>query len=181
MESKPTHKDTVLLVVDLQEKFRPAINDFQEISGNAVKLIRGFKILGLPVLLTEQYPEGLGGSVGEVREACGCPAIEKTCFSCLKSPEVKQELDKINAGHLILCGIEAHVCIIQTALEAKKQGYKVSLVLDAVGSRKTVDKEAAVSRAMQAGVYPETVEMVLFRLLKDANANEFREISKLVK
>jgi nicotinamidase-related amidase len=176
---KLKREDAALVVIDMQEKFKPHIFEWENILSNIIKLIKGASVFNMPAIATEQYPEGLGKTVDDIDDVFNLISIEKTCFSCWKSEEFKNKISgKIN---IILCGIEAHVCILQTALDLLSEGYNVYLVVDAVSSRKKSDKEVAVMRAVQAGAIPSTTEMLLFELLEDSKSENFKEIQKIVK
>jgi nicotinamidase-related amidase len=171
----------ILLIVDVQERFRPVIADFDLTVANIVKLAKGFKILGLPVIVTEQYPKGLGRTIPEIRQATDVKPFEKLSFSCLQEPGFDVLLEKYGRRQLVVCGIEAHICLLNTTLEALERDYEVHYVVDAVSSRRLQDKEIAVNRVTQAGAYQASTEIVLFQLLKKAGTGEFKEISKIVK
>jgi len=173
--------ESALVVVDVQEKFRPAIDGWDGMVAEVVKLIKGCKILGVPVIATEQYPKGLGRTVSEVREVLDCPPVEKTSFSCFGDALFRDRIALTGRRQLLLCGIEAHVCVLNTALDALSGGYEVHYVVDATSSRKRGDKDVAVERVKQSGAYLATTEMALFQLLKGSKAGGFKEISVLVK
>jgi len=173
--------DSVLIVIDVQEKFKPAISRWDETVANISKLIRGCKTLGVPIIATEQYPKGLGRTVPEIIELLESQPIEKITFSCFGEQKFKQKLEALNRRQLIICGIEAHVCALNTALDARAGGYEVHYVVDAISSRKQSDKDIAVERVKQSGTYLAATEMVLFQLLKDAGNEKFKEISRIVK
>jgi len=175
-------KDTILAVIDVQEKFRPVIFEWDRMLENTVKLIKGFHIMGIPILVTEQYPKGLGETITEVKEALGnFNPIEKTSFSCVKESGFIDELKRSDAKHIVLCGIESHICLLNTTLDLIKEGYEVHYVVDAVSSRKKKDYDIAVERVRQAGAFLASTEMILFQLLKDAKSDEFKDIQKIVK
>lgn len=180
--AKARREQAVLIVVDFQERLLPAIKNGDEICATAAKLIRGARILGVPVLATEQYPKGLGPTVPSIAEAlCDTQPIPKTSFSVMDDPffaEVFKELDK---SDVIICGVEAHVCVEQTALDLVSEGYNVFIAEDAVGSRSNNDKKYAGRRMVEAGCIGTTYEAILFEMLGGAEADGFKEISKLVK
>ncbi|MBU0762350.1 MAG: hydrolase [Candidatus Altiarchaeota archaeon] len=171
--------ESVLVVVDIQEKFRPHIHEWDVMLGNSIKLIKGLKILDVPVVVTEQYPKGLGETVAEIKEVLEFKPVEKTCFSCMGEEGFRKNIS--GKKQVILCGIEAHVCIMQTTLQLLDEGYEVYLVVDAMSSRKKSDKRIALRRATQKGAIPVSTEMVLFELLKDAKNLGFKEIQAIVK
>jgi nicotinamidase-related amidase len=173
--------DSVLLVVDFQEKFRPVIHGWDEALENVVRLAKGCNILGVPVVVTEQYPKGLGETVRELKAIMKSEPLEKTSFSCMGDEGFREKIKSLGKHQIILCGIEAHVCVLNSALDLKEAGFEVHVVADAVSSRRSSDKEIALERMKQSGVFLASSEMVLFQLLKDAKRPEFREISRLVK
>lgn len=174
---------TALVVVDLQEAFRSVISDFPMIASKASIAVRGFQILNLPVFITEQYPKGLGRTAEEV--LINLPAdfevIEKTSFSSCGSQAFVEKLKSANISQVVLCGLETHICVNQTAHSLLNREFEVHLLTDAVGSRFTNDKKTALKKMFQNGVTPATVEMSLFELLKDAKHEQFKEIQNLIK
>jgi nicotinamidase-related amidase len=127
--SLPSRGSVALVVVDVQEKFAPAIFEWERVLENTVRIIKGFRALSLPIVVTEQYPKGLGKTVPEVAAALeGIAPIEKTSFDCFGERKFVEALKKTGARDVVLCGIESHVCILQTALSAQKAGYRVHLL-----------------------------------------------------
>lgn len=172
---------SLLLVVDIQEKFVPVIHEAERVIERSARMIQAAKVLGLPVVLTEQYPKGLGRTVSDVLEpAAGAPVYQKTTFSCLV-PEVVEQLDSRAVETLILVGIEAHVCVLQTALQALERGLAVHVVRDATSSRKPEDTEAALARLIRAGGVATTSEMTILELLGDAGSPAFKQLLPLIK
>ncbi len=173
--------DTVFLIIDLQEKLMPVISNKEEVFSNVNKLISGAKVLSIPVIVTEQYSRGLGHTCKEVQLSSDQLVIEKMCFSSMLSEEILEKLKEMNIKSLILAGVESHICVLKTALDALARGYEVHVVVDAVSSRKVIDKEVALSRIRQVGGYIVTTEMILFQLIDFAGTDEFKQISKIVK
>jgi nicotinamidase-related amidase len=176
--------DTMLLVVDMQEKLQPLIADDARLRKNAAALAEGARLLDVPLVVTEQYPKGLGRTVPELRgavQAAGGHALEKTAFSCPADPMVRARLEALHRSHVLLAGVEAHICVLQTALDLAESGYKVHVVEDAVGSRTRENKEAGLARMLRHGVEPSTVEMALFELMGDAKHPAFRDVQRLIK
>ena len=172
--------DCVLIVVDFQEKLVPHIGGIDEVLKNAKKLAKACRIFELPVIVTEQ--KKLGNTVKEIGDALGeFEPVEKLTFSCAREKKFVERLEEANGKVCVLTGIEAHICIAQTALDLLKMGYDVHVVVDAIGSRKELDKEVAVQRMVAAGVTPTTAEMVMYELLKSAEAKEFKDILRIVK
>ena len=174
---------TILVVVDFQERLVPAIYEGAAAVSEAAKLIKGVFTIGCPVLVTQQYTKGLGESVAEIKEAFPLfEHIEKSAFSAMGEPAFAQALQESGKKTVILCGIEAHVCVLQTALDMIEAGYEVFLTADAVSSRKKTDKKYAFKRMKQSGVIMTTVEAVLFELLdNDSKSDTFKAVSRLVK
>eukprot|EP00735_Rhodelphis_limneticus_P008791 TRINITY_DN2277_c0_g1::TRINITY_DN2277_c0_g1_i1::g.6680::m.6680 TRINITY_DN2277_c0_g1::TRINITY_DN2277_c0_g1_i1::g.6680 ORF type:complete len:240 (-),score=67.37,sp/B5X0W9/ISOC1_SALSA/48.62/3e-53,Isochorismatase/PF00857.15/5.8e-25 TRINITY_DN2277_c0_g1_i1:508-1227(-) len=172
--------NTIFFLCDIQERFRPLIHKFPVVVHGANMLVDGAKALQVPIIATEQYPKALGHIVSEINME-GVAVFEKTLFSmCI--PEVCQRLEALpKVRNVVLFGIEAHVCILQTALDLQEKGYHVMLVLDAVSSQRPLDRETAIKRMLQAGVTPTTIESVLFQLLKDTKHPNFKDISNVAK
>ncbi|KAI8473424.1 MAG: Isochorismatase-like protein [Monoraphidium minutum] len=172
-----------LFVCDVQERFRPIIAGFPGVIDVTRRMVRGAGVLGLPVLVTEQYPERLGATVSEVREAlpAAAPVIPKTLFSMV-TPQVQDFLKAHSAvKQVLICGIETHVCVLQTSLDLLDLGYEVHVVVDGASSQRLTDRETGLARMAQSGVFLVTSEMALFQLTKDAKAPRFKEVSALVR
>ncbi len=172
---------SVLLVVDMQEKLVPLMSRREEILRNIVKLIRFCKKCEIPVILTEQYPKGLGRTVHEIRSELGdIKPIEKTSFSCFGSQEFRDTVRKTRVSTLIIVGIEAHVCIMQTALETPRR-IRTCVVADAVSSRRIENVDLALQRMRDAGVIISSTEMLMYELLRDSKKRIFREVRELLR
>lgn len=169
----------LLLVIDFQERLLKHIHGADEILKNAVKLIKACKILGIPIILTEQIK--LGGTVKEIREIAGVEPIVKSSFSCVRCEAIRKTLEEIKPERTILAGIEAHICILQTALDLLGLGHSVYIPLDCIGSRRPLDKEVAVERMIRAGVIPATWESLVYEVLRSAEHEKFHEILEIVK
>jgi len=174
---------TALVVVDLQEAFRSPINDFAQIVSRASIAVRGFQILGLPVIVTEQYPKGLGRTAEEILFSLPpeFEFVEKTAFSSCGAASFVEKLRETGATQIVLCGLETHICVSQTAHDLLNENYEVHVLTDCVGSRFTQDKETALKKMRISGVVPATVEMSLFELLRDAQHEQFKEIQNLIR
>jgi nicotinamidase-related amidase len=177
----PQREHTALLVVDVQERLMPVIHENDRIFANVNKLLRGAEILALETIITEQYPKGLGNTCKEVELPANANIIEKVCFSCMLSEPVSDQLKLTNVKDVIICGVESHICVLKTTLDALKAGYNVHVVADAVSSRTPENKQLALERMRQAGAFITSVEMILFMLLDQAGTEEFKAISKLIK
>ena len=175
-----TARNGALLVVDVQEKVLAPIRYRQLVVANAVRLVRGAQTLHLPVWATEQYPRGLGPTVPEL--AALIPhRPSKTTFHCCGAGEIVAQLHAQKLRHVTLAGIEAHVCVAQTALELLGMGFRVQVPADAVASRSTLDWEIALRRLERAGAVVSTTEAVLFEWTEDSDRPEFKAISALIK
>ena len=177
---KLSMENTVFLLCDIQEKFRGKIKYFEEIIIVARRLITAAKIMDIPVVATEQYPQGLGKIVSDL-ETKNVTVFDKTLFS-MATPEVEKYLKEVcqNLKSLVLFGIEAHVCVQQTALDFLEKGYDVHVIADSTSSRSMTDRMIAFERIRQSGGFITTSESILFSLLKDAKNKKFREVQKLV-
>ncbi len=198
-------EDTSCLVIDYQERIVPAMTKSEELIANSVKLLEGLRILGVPMIITGQYTKGLGLNLPEIFAAAGTEEyVDKLTFSSYEVPEVQsflyhrmQEASGVlstdgtssatiaqedgKGRNVLLCGIEAHVCVLQTAIDLKEAGFTPILVADCISSRKAGDKEIALIRARQEGVLLTTSEAILFELTRKAGTDVFKQISKLVK
>lgn len=176
-------ENTALVIVDMQEAFRSPIPDFALIAERTSLAVRGFSLLDIPIIVTEQYPKGLGRTVEEILLCLpdDFEAIEKTTFSACGEATFNEKLTATNATQIVLCGIESHICVNQTAHELLAQGYQVHLLQDCISSRLTHDKYTGIEKMKQSGVIPSNVEMVLFELMKDSKHEQFREIQNLIK
>jgi nicotinamidase-related amidase len=175
-------KKSALLVIDIQEKILPVIFQCDRVVENSIKLIKGFKSLGLPVYYTEQYPKGLGSTLLQVKEALeDARAIEKMSFSCCGAPGLFEELQNKKIEQVVLCGVEAHVCVLQTALDLAANGFQVHIAADAVSSRREFDFNIALNRMQSNSAQVSLTESVLFELLEVCGTDQFKFVSKLVK
>lgn len=168
----------VLLVIDLQEAFRMAIPGFDEIATATATMVRGATEIGLPIVVTEQYPKGLGATVAEIADHLpeGVEPIAKTAFSALAA----EGFDLGGHDQVIVCGIETHVCVNQTVLDLLEAGIEVHVVADAVGSRSAANRELGLGKAVRAGAWLTSVETALFELLGEAGGDSFKAVQKLV-
>lgn len=179
---KANRENSVLVVIDFQEKLMPIIDKNDELKRSVDKLIRGCRILDIPVLVSQQYTKGLGETIPVLKEALeSFDPIEKTSFSCCGEPTFIQELEKAGKKTVIIAGIEAHICVQQTVIDLLELGYEVFLVQDCIGSRTSENKKYAENRMTGSGAIGTTYESILFELCKNAKAKGFKEISKLVK
>jgi nicotinamidase-related amidase len=174
---------TALIVVDVQEAFRDVIDDFKKTARRAAIAVQGFQILGVPVLVTEQYPKGLRRTADEILKVLtpDTAVVEKTAFSSCGATAFLERLNELKVGQVVLCGLETHVCVNQTAHDLLDHGIQVHLLLDAVCSRSKVNKRAGLRKMSASGVVSSSVEMALFELMRDARHEQFKQIQALIK
>ena len=175
-----TAQDGALLVIDLQERLLDVMRDRAAVVSNSIQLIRGAGLLHIPVFATEQYPKGLGPTIPEIAELVP-HRVPKTLFHCGESLGLAHPLKGVNLKHITLVGIEAHVCVAQTAVELLQLGYIVQIAADAVTSRKPMDRDFALRRLERAGAIVSTTEAILFEWTERSDRPEFKAISQLVK
>jgi len=175
-----TAQDGALLIVDVQEKLMARIKYRDLVLANALRLVKAADVLDVPVWATEQYPSGLGPTLDELASLIP-ERPSKTEFQCCAIPRILEQLYGHHVKHVTLAGIEAHVCIAQTALELLNLGFTVQVPADAVASRATMDWEFALRRLQAAGVVVTTTEAVLFEWTERSDRPEFKAISELVK
>ena len=175
-------ENTIGLVIDIQERLVPVMEENEQFVENCSKLIQGLQILGLPVLVTQQYTKGLGETIDEIKSVIpDFQHIEKNDFSCYDEPMVAEKLALLGIQNVIICGIESHVCILQTAIDLKEAGYTPVVVMDCVSSRSFDTIDLAMERFRHEGIMMTSMESVLFELTRSAGAPGFKDISKLVK
>ena len=175
-------EDTVAVCVDIQEKFTGIIHIFDKILHNSKILIDGLNILEVPIIVTEQYPKGLGNTIPEIKSHLNdYNPIEKLAFSCCGSKEFCNTLEKSDKKNVIVFGIETHVCVMQTVIDLIEMDYQPVLVEDCVSSRQKSDRDIALARMRQEGAIITSYESILFELSRVAGTEKFKQISKLVK
>ena len=174
-------ENTALLIIDIQERIIKVMSEHERVVDNAVKLIRGFKALGLPIYYTEQYPKGLGPTVESIASELNGNAVHKMTFSCSGAGELFQELINKDIKQVVVCGVESHVCVQQTVLDLLQNGFQVNAAADAVSSRRELDLNIALRRMEKNGAEITTVESILFELLEVCGTDVFKEVSKIVK
>ena len=171
--------DSLLLLIDFQEKLIPVIHDNGFIS-NSRKMLEASHILEMPVIHTEQIPEKLGPTIAEFQELLSKPAVSKVSFSAC-TPELLEELAKFKCKQILIAGIEAHVCVLQTVLELIEANYEVHILCDCVSSRLESNCNIAIERMKLAGAIPSSAEMAIFELQKTASGDNFRKLLKVIK
>ena len=171
-------EQAIALVVDYQEKLMPVMHEKEQLLRNSCILLEGLKILDVPMVITQQYTKGLGMTVEAITEAAGTTEyIEKIAFTAYDAVKWKLRGKK----YVIVCGIETHICVLQTIIDLKAAGFVPVLVADCVSSRKESDKQVALDRARQEGAIVTTYESLLFELLKVAGTETSKQIQKLIR
>jgi len=174
--------NTAALIIDVQERLFPHMQDHDILVSNMGILIRGMQIMKIPLIVTQQYSKGLGKTIDAVEKLfVPFTHVEKTAFSCCDEPGVIDVLESTRKDFIILAGIESHVCVLQTALDLLERGFKPVLIEDCVSSRKRDDKTTAIQRMGKEGVIITSYESILFELCRFSGTPEFKEISSLVK
>lgn len=177
-------RKTVLVVIDMQEPFLRVIHERERVVGGVRLLTQAAKILRVPVLTTLQYSERMGQIVPEIAEVLPeglQPACDKMCFSCGRSEDFLDALALADRRQVLLCGVETHICVLQTALDLMHEGYHVHVAADAVSSRSLERHKLGMERMRDSGVIPCAAEGAVFELLADASIPEFKLIHPLVK
>ena len=176
-------RQTALAVIDMQDSFRLHIRDFSEVVARVALVARAAQLLDVPVIVTEQYPKGLGRTAGEIRAVLpeNFEPIEKTAFSSCGAQQFVAELERAGARQVLLCGIEAHVCVNQTAHDLLARGFQVHLLTDCVSSRTEQNRQVGLDKMRASGVLTSSTEMALFELMRDARHEQFKAIQKLIK
>lgn len=180
---KLSRESAALAVIDMQEAFRAVMPDFGEVAARIATAVEGARLLEIPVIVTEQYPKGLKHTAEEIvaRLPADLKAIEKTCFSSCGSDDFVSQLTRSGKRQVLVCGIEAHICVLQTSLDLLERGFEVFLLVDCITSRKPESKQVALARLTQAGAIPSTLEMSLFEMMGGADSPQFKAIQSLIK
>lgn len=174
--------DCLVLVVDVQERLAPAIADGATVIDRCRLLVEAARRLGVPVIASEQYPKGLGPTVEPMRASLGnAPRLAKLAFSCAREPAILEAVRATGRRTVLVTGMEAHVCVLQSALGFREEGFRVAVVADATGSRRPESRALALERARAAGCAVVDVEMVLFEWLERAGSDEFRTIAPWIR
>lgn len=177
---QPDH--AALVVIDVQEKLVPAIDEKERLLRNSVLLLRLARVLSLPVLVTTQYRKGLGGTLPEIlAEAPGAEELDKTAFSCFGSETFRARLEALGRRQLLVCGMEAHICVLQTVLAALGDGYQVHVAADAVGSRSESNRQLGLRRLERAGAVISSTEMAVYELLGRSDSATFKQMLPFLK
>ncbi len=177
-----TTEDTALVLVDVQGKLAQAMHNKEELFENLKKIVKGAQVLGVPILWAEQNPDGLGPTIPEIAELLpNQKPVSKLSFSCCGNEHFMKNLKAVNRKNMLVVGIEAHVCVYQTAADLISRQYDVQIVADAVASRTPENKAIGLEKCKYAGASLTSTETVLFELLKEAGGERFKEIIHLVK
>ncbi|MEK6284937.1 MAG: hydrolase [Acidobacteriota bacterium] len=181
--SRLSRESAALAVIDMQEAFRPVISDFGVVASRIATAVEGARLLEVPVIVTEQYPKGLKHTAEEIiaRLPAELTPIEKSCFSSCGSEDFLSQLTNKNIKQVLVCGIEAHICVLQTSLDLLAKGFEVYVLVDCVTSRIRENKEVALARLTQAGAIQSTLEMALFEMMRTADSPQFKAIQLLIK
>ena len=175
-------ENTAQIVVDVQGKLAQLMHQREALFENVRRMIRGAQVLGIPIVWAEQNPAGLGPTVPEVAELLGgIEPIAKLSFSCCGEERFVRALDETGRKQVLVAGIEAHVCVYQTAADLVARGYEVQVAADAVSSRTPENKAVGLAKVAEAGASVTSTETALFELLKEAKGDRFKQILKIVK
>lgn len=174
--------NTALVIIDVQEKLFRVMHEKEKLLEDLLRLVRGAGVLDIPVIVTEQNPDGLGRTLPEIGEMLpGMQALPKMSFSCCGETAFRREIDRLSCRNLLLTGIETHICVYQTAMGLLEDGYGVEVVVDGVSSRTERNRDIALAKMARAGAGITSVETVLFELLGTAAHDKFREISRIIR
>ena len=175
-------ENTVAIIIDLQVKLFPHMSEKDNLERHVGILVKGLKILNIPCIVTEQYTKGLGSTIPSVRSLLENDAlVEKNSFSCCDSSGFMASLQKFNPTNIIIAGIEAHICVLQTVTDLCQGGFTPVVVTDCISSRKENDKHIAMERMKFEGAILSTSESVLFEMLRFSGTEQFKAISGLIK
>lgn len=176
-------EDSLVLIIDVQDKLLNAVFNKEQVEKKSAIVAEAAKILGIPVVVTEQYPKGLGNTIPAVKDALAedTEIFEKTAFSALNNEEILEAIQKHNKKQILIFGIETHICVSQTTAALRELGYEVSVIKDACGSRAEEEYLAGLERMKDNGAYIITTEIALFEWLKGAKHPNFKAVQALIK
>ncbi|NTV77655.1 MAG: isochorismatase family protein [Clostridiales bacterium] len=176
-------EDTLVLFIDFQEKLVPVVKEKEALLKNTEIFIKGLNLLEVPMIITRQYPKGLGDTVASIKNCldANTSTMDKITFSCMDDENIAKKIAMSGRKTIIVCGIEAHICVLQTVIDLIENGYRVFLAEDCISSQRNHDLLAGKKRAYIEGAIPATCESLLFELTRKAGTTTFKEISKLVK
>lgn len=185
MSRRIDRNNAVLLVIDMQRKLLPHIDDHAPVEQNVIRLIHGVDTLGVPVIVTEQYPQGIGHTTDGVLEALeqtrGPEAIQKMTFSSCGATAFVERIETLGRRQVILAGIETHVCVYQTAFDLRRDGHQVALAADAVSSCRATDRALGLDRMRELGVQVMGAQMIMFEVVARAGTPEFKQVAPLLR
>jgi nicotinamidase-related amidase len=174
--------NTALLIIDMQGKLWNVMNEKEALLENCLKLVKSFRILGVPLILTEQNPKGLGPTLSELTQILPeTRPIQKFNFSCCQNQEFMRAIESLKRKQILVCGIEAHICVYQTTLELISKGYEVQVVADVISSRVLRNRDIALSRSQSEGAKITVSEMAIYELLQTAESPKFKELLQVIK
>ncbi len=177
-----TKDNSLLVIVDIQEKLARTMPDLNRVVKNTSKMIKAAKVMDVPIVVTEQYPDGLGKTLPELESLLmNAEPIDKNTFSCCLEDRFKNALSIESRSHILLVGMEAHICVLQTALDLIGLGYSVGVIVDAVCSYKQKDMDVAEARMKHEGALLLTVEMIIYELMRSSASAEFKELLPVLK
>tara|TARA_Y100001968_G_C19412792_1_gene747271 strand:- start:1311 stop:1892 length:582 start_codon:yes stop_codon:yes gene_type:complete len=176
-----SESDTILLIIDVQEKLLQGISEKSKIIANIVKLVKASKVLGVEIIYTEQNPDKLGNTIERVIIDENHSTYKKMSFNCLECNELLENLYTKNKKNIIICGVESHICVQQTCLDLTKKDFRAHIVVDAIGSRNLIDHKISIRRLELNNVDITTAESIIFELCRTADRKEFKEISSIIK
>jgi len=183
------HQNTLILtqsaltIIDMQEAFREKISDFSDVAERIATMVKAARLLNLPIIVTEQYPKGLGHTAKEILEVLpdSIEIIEKTTFSSCGVQPFQSQLNANGAKQVLVCGLEAHICVNQTVHDLIAAGFQVHLLTDCITSRRKKNRKIALRKMELAGAIPSSIEMAVFEMMRDAKHEQFKAIQGLVK
>lgn len=176
-------EDTIALIIDVQDKLVPVMFNKDTLVQNTKLLINGLSILKIPMIVSQQYTKGLGMTVDEIKNLFGdnFQYYDKITFSSYEDEKIKAVIKEQKRKNIIIFGIEAHVCVLQTVIDCMAAGYHVTVIKDCIGSRKESDMDVAIQRYISEGAQVSTYESILFELTREAGNDTFKAISRLIK
>jgi nicotinamidase-related amidase len=175
-------ENTAVIIIDMQAKLWNVMSEKEALLANVQKLVKGIQVLGVPIVLTEQNPQGLGPTMPELMQLLTeTQPIPKFCFSCHQDKNFEQTIFRLKKQQLLICGIESHICVYQTALDLMNHGYEIQVIADAVSSRVPTNRDITLMRVQSEGAKLTTVEMALYELLQTAENPKFKEMLRVVK
>lgn len=175
-------ENSIALIIDIQERLLPVVDQNQELTANVTRLVEGLKVLDIPIIVSEQYRKGLGNTVTEISNLISpFEPLEKLAFSCCDDNNIMNVIKASGKKNVIICGIESHICVLQTVIDLLANGFVPVVVADCVSSRKPSDKKTGLYRMRSEGAVITSYESILFELCQFAGTDQFKAISKIIK